>query len=105
MADARSALLSSAVALCALVCVGCVGCANSLDARALDRVCSTVLPEGPACQAVGLVPGRSGVTNDAVGFGFNDGALVIHLAALPEAHAPDPFDIQALAVANRPGEP
>ncbi|MFS8069723.1 MAG: hypothetical protein ACMG6S_25435, partial [Byssovorax sp.] len=99
MADARSALLSSVVALGVLACVGCAGCANSLDARALDRVCSTPLPEGPACEIVGLVPHRSGVTNDTLGVGFEDGALVIHLAALPEAHAPDPFDIQALAVA------
>ncbi len=105
MADARSLLLSSVVALGALACVSCAGCANSLDARALDRVCSTPLSEGPACEIRGLVPNRSGVTADSLGLDFVDGALVIHLAALPEAHAPDPFDIQALAVAKRPGEP
>lgn len=99
--DARAELLSFAVA----VALGCIGCGSSLDARALDRVCATVLPEGPACEVRGVVPLRGGVTNDTVGFHLEDGTLVIHLAALPEAHAPDPFDIQALAVAKHPEEP
>src|SRR6185295_16023608 len=43
--------------------------------------------------------------NDAYGYGFEDGALVIHLAAVPEAHAPGPFDIHALAVADQPRAP
>lgn len=97
--DARARFLASALAL------GVLGCEGATDARALDRVCATVLPEGPACELEFLATNERGVTSDTRGFRLEDGSLVIHLAALPLAHAPGPFDIQALAVAKQPDTP
>jgi hypothetical protein len=95
--DARSLLLASAL--------GVLGCDGAIQARALDRVCATILPDGSACETKGVVKHQSGVTSDATGFRLEDGSLVIHLAAVPEARAPAPFDIEALAVARLPATP
>lgn len=97
--DARPSLLAAALAL------GLLGCDGAVDARALDRVCDTVLPSGrEACESVGLAD-FGGLSGDSVGIHFEDGSLIIHLAAVPEAHSPAVFDIHALAVALHPRTP
>jgi hypothetical protein len=96
-ADARTALLLATMAL------GLAGCEGAVDARALDRICASKLPGGPACEVFGdgaLVPG---VTGDTYGFGLIDAEIVIHIAAMPELRTPGPFEISLLAVARDPG--
>jgi hypothetical protein len=105
MADARpSRFASAALGLSLSLGLSLLGCDAAVDARALDRVCATVLSGGDACETRGLTD-YGGLSGDTVGIHLEDGSLVVHLAAVPAAHTSSPFDIHALAVAQAPDTP
>lgn len=97
MVEARTALLLVTAAL------ALIGCSGADNARALDRICGKHLYEGLSCSIDGVGEYVTGPTTDSVGFVISDAALVVHLVAADDLHAPGPFDISLLTLARLPG--
>lgn len=97
MADARTGYLALVV-----VAVGLAGCAGPESARAIDRICKTIVTGGPACELDGAGLQTPGPTDDSVGFTLDDARLVVHLAAVPEVRGAGLFDISLLTGARQP---
>jgi hypothetical protein len=97
-ADARTGCL----ALAALAALGLAACAGPESARAIDRICKTIVTGGPACEIDGAGLETPGPTDDSVGFTLDDARLVVHLVAVPEVLGPGRFDVSLLTGARQP---